>query len=927
MRRVAGGAFALAVAVGLVAYPVTAASPSVADLATRAGLLRLTITADRRAGTIDSQGVADSLTAKLAVVTATATTNAKTAANGLAAFSHAVAAQRGNHISTAAADDLTRIASGNIAASATIAPGTAGVVSTVTNTNPVAIEVPAGTTVAQVAVTPAATAIPIQPPAAYKAAAAVVISATSTSGQPVTSFASSPLTISLGFRPPVRTLAAKAEVDTIDPLTSATQRLPTTVTANADGSYTATAPTTHLTPFVVDVPDAAGTIATILGGPETGQSTSVGQDPAGVAVTSAGGVLVADAANNVIRVVDPSSRYESVLAGTGEPGGFGDGGPAAAAQFNVVRGVAVDDVTGTVAVADWGNQEVRSISPDGATVTKLVEGVSAAAVAAHNGVVYVADQSLPGVVAVARDGSSSVVLHDGGVPTGLAADVDGNLFVSESGPDTDGGRLVEVGADGTTTSLLSTAPLDGAALGQAPDATPTGPLTGVAVDGAGDLFFSESTYSRVFEMNRFAAQTMVLAVASAAASPSSTPSSTIPPAAAPPGPQYEAPTVIAGSGTAGYNDDPTNATNAALSNPGQLAYASGVLYVADAGNNRVRSVNLINGGMATFAGRDGTSMALGNAPDAPLVLPAAVAYDPTRSRTYVADNGSGAINSVIYQVDAGGAVHQLQLSGINSGIDEIRWRQNGARPPAMLTSRIVDLAVDGTGRVVIADRGRGLILRYDPASCDATSTVCPTATLAGPGEHIVSAQDSTAGGPGSNVYRWLRGISVDSRGTVWAADDGDPTNGTLFTVSPANALSTAATGLADPVSVTADSAGGAYVALAGSNSVAHVTPTQQTVVAGAPSGLLRTDGQGRLLVNTGTVVVRVDNGTATAVAGNGTTGFSGDNGPAINASFNDSVFVGTDVTDEVGGMATDAAGDLLVADTNNARLRMVVAGY
>src|SRR5947199_8239139 len=84
MRRVAGGAFALAGAVGLVAYPVTAASPSVADLATRAGLLRLTITADRRGGTIDSQGVADSRTAKHAASTATPTTTAKAAANGSA---------------------------------------------------------------------------------------------------------------------------------------------------------------------------------------------------------------------------------------------------------------------------------------------------------------------------------------------------------------------------------------------------------------------------------------------------------------------------------------------------------------------------------------------------------------------------------------------------------------------------------------------------------------------------------------------------------------------------------------------------------------------------------------------------------------------------------------------------------------------------
>ena len=60
---------------------------------------------------------------------------------------------------------------------------------------------------------------------------------------------------------------------------------------------------------------------------------------------------------------------------------------------------------------------------------------------------------------------------------------------------------------------------------------------------------------------------------------------------------------------------------------------------------------------------------------------------------------------------------------------------------------------------------------------------------------------------------------------------------------------------------------------------------------------------------------KVSNGVITTVAGNGTQGFSGDNGPATSAQLN-----GPD------GVAVDSAGNLYIADTDNNRIRKVSNG-
>src|ERR1017187_9761985 len=81
----------------------------------------------------------------------------------------------------------------------------------------------------------------------------------------------------------------------------------------------------------------------------------------------------------------------------------------------------------------------------------------------------------------------------------------------------------------------------------------------------------------------------------------------------------------------------------------------------------------------------------------------------------------------------------------------------------------------------------------------------------------------------------------------------------------------------------------------------------------APSGVA-VDGAGNLFFAADNVVLRLDatTGTLTLVAGIGTYGYSGDNGPAVSAQFYDP-----------GGVAVDAAGNVYIADTGNNRIRKV----
>ena len=89
--------------------------------------------------------------------------------------------------------------------------------------------------------------------------------------------------------------------------------------------------------------------------------------PVGLAIGRDGSVYIADYANHRVRRVAPDGVITTV-AGTGAKGSGGDGGPAVAAQLDSPAGLAVGS-DGTVYVSEFGGDRVRAISPAGTIST------------------------------------------------------------------------------------------------------------------------------------------------------------------------------------------------------------------------------------------------------------------------------------------------------------------------------------------------------------------------------------------------------------------------------------------------------------------------------------------------------------------------------------------------------------------------------
>ena len=193
-------------------------------------------------------------------------------------------------------------------------------------------------------------------------------------------------------------------------------------------------------------------------------------DPAGLAVDSAGRLVLADRGNALVRRVETSGRV-SRLAGDPARRGAVDGS-AAAATFSAPAAVAMTSA-GDVVVVDAMTHTVRRVKANGEVLT----------VAGRDGEAGDAD----GVGGAAR-------FHQ---PSGVAVDRDGRIYVADTANHT----LRRIDPDGRVTTLAGLTGVSGARDGTGADAWFDHPA-GLAISSSGDLWVADSGSSTIRKVSR-----------------------------------------------------------------------------------------------------------------------------------------------------------------------------------------------------------------------------------------------------------------------------------------------------------------------------------------------------------------------------------------------------------------------------------------
>ncbi len=396
------------------------------------------------------------------------------------------------------------------------------------------------------------------------------------------------------------------------------------------------------------------------------------------------------------------------------------------------------------------------------------------------------------------------------------------------------------------------------------------PTSGVAVDHAGNVYFTSRFLHAVFKLDPSGVMTRV-----------------------------------AGAGTPGYSGDGGQAVAAQLNVPlGVAADSSGNVYVADAGNNRIRQISA-DGRISTFAGNgaQGYSGDGKAATSASLSGPYGLAVD-AGGALYIADYG----NNCIRKVSAGGTISTVAGTGAQGSAGD-----NGPATSAQLNLPL-GVAVDSSGNLYIADSNNSLIRKVDT-----TGTISTFAS-----------------------YPWPMGVAVDGPGNVYLI-----ANNSVYKLNASGAgyreVGTGIGGYAgdggpasiaqldNPLGLAADASGTLYIADQDSGRLRKVLAGIITTVEGGGTGdggpgffgqlnrpgTVARDSQGNVYINdSANYRIRriAPNGTISTVAGTGVSGYSGDGKAATAAQLNLSA---------ASGLALDSSGNLYIADSGNGRVRKV----
>jgi uncharacterized protein (TIGR03437 family) len=599
------------------------------------------------------------------------------------------------------------------------------------------------------------------------------------------------------------------------------------------------------------------------GGPATSASLWASD---GVAVDAAGNLYIADTNNNRIRKVSPLGII-STVAGNGNRGFSGDGGPATGASLDLRYPSVTVDAVGNLYIADTNNNRIRKVNPAGTISTVAGNGGSAfsgdggqatnASLKSPRGVavdaagsLYIADSlnnrirkvSANGIITTAAGRGNATFSGDGGpatsasldYPHGVAVDAAGNVYIA----DTNNNRIRKVSTAGTISTIAGNGDFafsgDG---GPATNASLANP-TGVALEASGNLYIADVFSWRIRKV---------------------TPAGTI--------------TTMGGNGLAKFSGDGGPATAASLCVPWGLALdAIGNLHIADNCNSRIRKVGP-SGIISTVAGNgaQGSSGDGGPATSASISGAAGVAFD-SAGNLYIAELNSPRIR----KVNATGTISTVAGNGA------VAFSGDGGPATSASIKYPYGVAVDSAGNLYVADALNARIRRVTPGG---TIT-----TVVGNGQWGFSGD----GGPATSAsLNWPLDVAVDAAGSLYVADT---SNARIRKVTPSGTISTVAgngavgfsgdggpatsAALDNPSGVTVDAVGNLYIADWNNNRIRKVSPS----------------------------------GTISTVAGDGVARFSGDGGPATSASLN-----------KPKGVVVDAAGNMYIPDRLNDRVRKVLA--
>ena len=462
----------------------------------------------------------------------------------------------------------------------------------------------------------------------------------------------------------------------------------------------------------------------------------------------------------------------------------------------------------------------------------------------------------------------------------------GFLYIADTGNN----RIRRIAPSGVITTVVGTGDDSGLRFGGPGATTPISEPDGLAFDTAGTLYISEYGLDRVLKFDA---------------------TGTVTP--------------IAGNGATGETGDGGPALQAMLDGPGGLAIdQSGTVYVADQDGHRIRRIaggNIISvAGTGSFGFSGDGGPALASQFDAPTGL----ALD-SAGKLYVSDFN----NQRIRRVD----LLPAQITTIAGGQGKLG--DGGPAQNALLFSP-AGMNFDANGNLYVADTENNLVRKITPAGVISTVAGVGSRGFSGDGGPAVSAQLLAP-----------RGVALDTAGNLYIADSGNQRIrrvnlvGTIQTIAGNGLRGFAGDGsgatlakLNDPESIASDAQGNLYVADSGNNRVRRITivgqistfagtSTPATLGDGGPAvmaGLLgplgvALDSAGNLFI-ADTFHNRVrkvtPGGTITTVAGAGNIGFAGDGGSATLALLS--------LPDAV---AVDSAGNLLIEDALNGRVRQV----